>query len=82
MGGTLIKPQQEFVVVERKTLEAKSLVGAVDLAYKVYQVLNLEYAPQTQGIWTFLGSLVYGAKVPKELGPIKAFRAYYYFKLK
>ena len=49
------------------------MVAAVDLMYRVYQVFNLKYAPQTQGIWNFIDSLVYGVKVDHEQGSVKAF---------
>ena len=80
VGGSWKKPQQQFVVVERQAMETKTLVGAVDLTYKVYQILDLKYAPQTHGVWSFLDSLVYNVKVANEMGSIKCFRAYYNFK--
>ena len=81
-GGNFKKPLQQYVIVERHTVATKSLLGAIDLAYKTFQVLHLQYAPQTQGVWHFIDSLVYDVKVPHEQGSIKSFRAYCHFESK
>jgi hypothetical protein len=79
LGGEFRKPGQCFVVIERRAIQCDSLLGAVDLCYKVHQVLDLKYAPQATVIWSFLDSLVYDVKVGNEAGPVRAFRAYYHF---
>ncbi|XP_063954791.1 uncharacterized protein LOC129272648 isoform X3 [Lytechinus pictus] len=79
LGGRQANPQQQFVIVERKALETKTLLGAVSVCYKTYQVLDLKYSTPTQGIWAFFDSLIFGVKTRNEPGSIRAFRAYYHF---
>jgi hypothetical protein len=58
LGGTYRKPGQSYVILERKAYPCASLVGAVDLGYKVFQILDLCYPPQASGIWSFFDLIV------------------------
>ncbi|XP_071852111.1 uncharacterized protein [Apostichopus japonicus] len=80
LGGTYCQPQQLFVIIERKAMVVDTLIAAIDLCYKAYQVLDLCYPPQAMGVWNALDTLIYDIKVPIEPGSIRAFRAYYHFK--
>lgn len=77
LGGTYRQPQQQFVVIERRALKVESLVCAVDVCYKAYQILHLDYAAQAAPIWKMLDTLIYGVKVNNEPGTVRAFRAYF-----
>ena len=45
LGGTYHQPKQLFVIIERKALEVDTLLAAIDLCYKTYQILDLCYPP-------------------------------------
>ena len=69
-GGDYCQPQQSFVIIEREALPVKTMMGAVDLCYKAYQVLDMKYSSQPSSIWLFLDSLVYAIKVPNKPGTV------------
>ena len=57
-----------------------TILAAIGLCYKTYQILDLCYPPQAMGVWKALDSLIYDVNVPTERGSLMAFRAYYHFK--
>ncbi len=59
LGGSYSQPRQTFVIIERRAFETKTLLGAVDLCYKSYQILDLTYPPQASAVWVFLDNIVY-----------------------
>jgi hypothetical protein len=69
-------PAQCFVIMERRPYAAATLVKAVGLCYKLYQIFHLEYPTQALAIWQFFDLTVYQVKVEKESGSVRQFRAY------
>ena len=71
-------PSQVFVIIERRAVSVETLVAAVDLCYKSFHVLNLEYQHNCRGVWEFIDTCIFehpGAK--GKLSPaVRAFRAY------
>ncbi|PIK52955.1 hypothetical protein BSL78_10158 [Apostichopus japonicus] len=50
LGGNYCQPQQLFVIIERKAMVVDTLIAAIDLCYKAYQILDLCYPPQAMGV--------------------------------
>ncbi|KAJ8031513.1 46 kDa FK506-binding nuclear protein [Holothuria leucospilota] len=63
--GERINPSQQYVIVENHAIEQSSLAQSVDLCFKLFFVLNMEYPLVCIHIWEFLHVAVY--KIP--LGP-------------
>ena len=64
-GGSRKKPLQTFVIVERRAILFPTLTKAVDYAFKVHYVLDVEYQSQYFAAWQFLQTVVY--KMPGEV---------------
>ncbi|XP_071497429.1 uncharacterized protein [Diadema antillarum] len=83
VGNNVCQPIQCFVILESQVFERKSLVSAVDLCYKIFQIFDLEYPAQARAMWVILDTVVYGVEAgAQETGAVKAFRAYYHFNKK
>ena len=52
-------PSQCFVVIENEVILCQSLLKALDLAFKVFFVLDLNYPAQCNSIWEFFENVVY-----------------------
>ncbi|XP_063956644.1 uncharacterized protein LOC129255774 [Lytechinus pictus] len=74
--GPLLKPVQIFIIVERRALEQRSLMKAVDTCYKAVYVLDLEYQPQCCGAWEFLQTYIYEMKGAVKCSAIREFRIF------
>ncbi|XP_063955128.1 uncharacterized protein LOC135155733 [Lytechinus pictus] len=74
--GSLLKPVQIFIIVERRALEQSSLMKAVDTCYKAVYVLDLEYQPQCCGAWEFLQTYIYEMKGAVKCSAIREFRIF------
>ena len=60
LGGTRFKPNQVFMVVERKAVACSSVLQAVDTCMKMIYVLDVDYQPQCSAVWKLLQHIVYG----------------------
>ena len=58
--GELIEPAQVFVIVERKALPQTSLLKAVDVCFKLFYVLNVDYPWEAATTWEFHQKVVFG----------------------
>lgn len=58
--GTLEEPQQMFSIVERKAIEHSSLTKCVDVCFKLFYVLDLQYPWQCATTWEFVQMAIYG----------------------
>ena len=75
-----IKPEQCFVLMEKHVLSCKSIIAAVDMAFKLSYILWTDYPWQAAYTWDVLQKVVYGlgegrGKEKKTLSP-KAIRAF------
>ena len=59
IGGSRIKPLQTFVIIERQGILYPTLTKAVDYAFKVHYVLDINYQAQCFAAWQFLQSVLY-----------------------
>ena len=59
LGGTMLKPQQTFVIIEHRALEQTSLIKAVDVCFKAFYVFDLQYPEKCSGVWEFISAIVY-----------------------
>ncbi|XP_030848855.1 uncharacterized protein LOC115927278 [Strongylocentrotus purpuratus] len=83
LGGHFCNPAQTFVVLEHHVLEQKSLVAAVDLCYKIFQIFDLQYPCQARAMWVVMDTIAFDVKPgAQESGAVRAFRAYYHFNQK
>lgn len=83
LGNDVCHPSQCFVILEKRVFERKSLLSAVDLCYKIFQVFDLEYPAQARAMWVIMDTVVYEVEAgAQETGAVKAFRAYYHFNKK
>ncbi|XP_071495097.1 uncharacterized protein [Diadema antillarum] len=62
VGNNVCQPIQCFVILESQVFERKSLVSAVDLCYKIFQIFDLEYPAQARAMWVILDTVVYGVE--------------------
>ena len=53
LGGTRLKPNQIFAVVERRAIHMATLTKAVDYIFKLTYVLDLGYQPLSFAVWQF-----------------------------
>lgn len=64
IGDSRKKPLQIFVIVERHGILFPTVTKAVDYAFKVHYVLDVEYQTQCYAAWQFLQTVIY--KMPGE----------------
>ena len=77
LGGTMLKPQQTFVIIEHRALEQTSLIKAVDVCFKAFYVFDLQYPEKCSGVWEFISAIVYDLAINKlKCHAIREFRAY------
>ncbi|PIK42603.1 hypothetical protein BSL78_20529 [Apostichopus japonicus] len=60
IGENRRNPEQQFVIVERMAMPASSLIKAVDLCFKVFYVLDLNYPWESNNVWDFIQKNIYG----------------------
>jgi hypothetical protein len=65
--GEKFKPHQTFVILEDKCIETNSLLKAVDLCYKLFYILNLQFPPYCQNVWHFFNATFYQCDSNKQL---------------
>ena len=58
--GSLMEPLQCFVIVERKALQQMSLLKALDVCFKLFYVLDINYPWQCATTWEYLQKVVFG----------------------
>lgn len=76
LTGSLLKPVQVFMIVERQAFEQSSLMKAVDTCFKAVYVLDLEYQPQCCGAWEFLQTYIYEMEGAVKCSAIREFRIF------
>ena len=59
LGGIRYRPNQVFMIVERKAVSCSSVLQAVDTCMKIIYVLDVDYQPQCSAVWHFLQHMVY-----------------------
>ena len=64
--GDREEPQGVFVIAERKALPQKSLVKAVDVCFKLFYILDLNYPWESATTWEFIQKVVYGLGEPND----------------
>lgn len=52
--GDLIQPAATYVVVENRSYTVKSLLTAVDIAFKICWALDCSYPINGHSLWTFI----------------------------
>lgn len=57
--GTKDNPAQYFTVVEDHLFKQDSLLKAVDICFKCFYVLDLDYPSASQTTWEFLQKVLY-----------------------
>lgn len=57
--GSLLEPQQVFVIVEGQGLERPNLIKAVDACFKLFYVLDINYPWQSSVTWEFIQKVIY-----------------------
>lgn len=50
---------QTYVLVEGQATPAPSLLSALDKAFKLHYLFNVEYNPKSEHLWQFLQKVVY-----------------------
>lgn len=55
----LLEVSQAFVMVERRLLQTASVVGAVDLCFKVFHVLQVNFPSECFPVWSFFDHSVF-----------------------
>ena len=58
--GSLMEPLQCFVIVERQVLQQISLLKAVDVCFKLFYDLDINYPWQCSTTWEFFQKVVFG----------------------
>ena len=58
--GERSMPEQTFVVVDRRTVKCQSLVRAVDMTFKLFYLLDLEYPWECHNTWDFIQKFIFG----------------------
>ena len=70
LGGTLLKPVLP-------ALPQSSLIKALDVCFKTYLILELEYHDKCVGVWEFMAAVVFGIHKGKlKCSKIREFRAF------
>ncbi|XP_035700545.1 uncharacterized protein LOC118433073 [Folsomia candida] len=54
--------QQAYVMVERHLIFAESLVKAVDICFKIFHVLQLQFPEECSSVWCFFDHTVFRIK--------------------
>ena len=75
--GSRASPLQVFVLVERRAIEFKTLLKAVDYCFKLIYVLDIEYQHACFNVWQFLEVALYG--IPSQVpisGCVRELRTY------
>jgi len=44
---------QYYTIIDDVHFQLETLLKAIDLCFKLFHVLNLEYSPQAQQVWHF-----------------------------
>ncbi len=60
LGTSTMKPEQQFVVLERRAIPANSTLHAFDLCFKIFYILDINYPWESSNAWDFLQKVVYG----------------------
>lgn len=63
--GSLLGPLQKFVIVERKALEQPSLLKAIDVCFKLFYILDVQYPWQCATSWEFFQKVIFGLEDAK-----------------
>ncbi|KAJ8018500.1 hypothetical protein HOLleu_43330 [Holothuria leucospilota] len=53
-------PEQVFVIIERQTVACRSLVKGLDLSFKLFCILDIDYPWECQNLWDFIQKFIYG----------------------
>ncbi|OXA55347.1 hypothetical protein Fcan01_09059 [Folsomia candida] len=54
--------QQSYIMVERRLILAESLVKAVDMCFKIFHVLQLQFPDECSSVWCFFDHSVFRIK--------------------
>lgn len=68
--GTPIVKLSSYVIVDDIKYATKSVIEAVDLAFKIFFVSDSQYSSLSHHIWLFLQIAVYGIGEEKNVGTV------------
>ena len=58
--GEEAAPEQVFVILERQTVKCSSLLKGLDLCFKLFYLLDIDYPWECQNLWDFVQKFIYG----------------------
>ena len=58
--GSLMELLQWFVIVKRQALQQTSLLKAVDVCFKLFYILDINYPWQCSTTWEFFQKVLFG----------------------
>lgn len=64
--GELTKPESIFVYIDEVKYQMFSVVAALDICFKAFHVLNLEYPHESSSVWQFIQTYFYQIKHKKD----------------
>ena len=58
--GDRTRPEQQFVILERKAIPANSIIHAFDLCFKIFYIFDIDYPWESSNAWDFIQKTVFG----------------------
>ncbi len=65
LGDPLQCASQAFVILAGQALPQNTLLGAVDVCFKAFYVLDINYPKQCAAVWEFLQQVVFQIEGPE-----------------
>ncbi|CAI6372532.1 unnamed protein product [Macrosiphum euphorbiae] len=62
--GTISNPPQIMVYFDESKYVFFSIIKALDMCFKIYQLFNIEYPLESISVWMFIQRFFYNIKLP------------------
>lgn len=66
IGDSYLDLRKFFVIVENTFYSIDTFIKALDTCFKIYTVLNIEYALECEQVWIFIENFFYKLKTSKQ----------------